>query len=91
MTFPNIYVFCITWIHIFHDADMCKGIGRASSNISFCVSSVKGLTINTKHIMLATIQPTYTVNTMTGNRTKNINLPLDYHYKPSKVTLQMGF
>ena len=28
---------------------------------------------------------------MTGNRTKNTNLPLDYHYKPSQATLQMGF
>ena len=40
-TWPSpiyIYIFCITWIHIFLDADMCKGNGRTASNISFCVS-----------------------------------------------------
>ena len=41
--------------------------------------------------MLGTIQPPYTVNIMAGNRIKNTNLPLDNHYKPRQVTLQMGF
>ena len=41
--------------------------------------------------MLGTIQPTYTVNIMAANRTKNTNLPLDNYYKPRQVILQMGF